>query len=65
LIWPGYWSSVSIFLATSFDSQSASSSVILLASTTMRSYRPAWTANAFCTPLNPSAMCLSFSSSLP
>ena len=29
LIWPGYWSSVSIFLATSRESQSASSSVML------------------------------------
>src|SRR4029077_9759107 len=61
LIWPGYCSSASIFLATSRESHRASSSVTRLASTTMRSSRPAWMANDFCTPLKPSAMCSSFS----
>ena len=61
LIWPGYWSSLSIRLAMSFESQTASSSVIRSLSTITRISRPACSAKDFETPLNESAMPSRFS----
>ncbi len=61
MIWPGYSSSLSIRRAMSFDSHTASSSEIFSLSTRIRISRPAWSANAFDTPLNESAIPSSFS----
>ena len=61
LIWPGYSSSFSMRRAMSFDSQTASSSLMRSLSTMMRISRPAWSAKDLATPLNESAMPSSFS----
>jgi hypothetical protein len=51
LIWPGYVISLSILRATSRASRVAASSFTAPGSTMTRISRPAWTANAFSTPL--------------
>ena len=50
LIWPGYSSSASIFLAMSRARMIMLSSVTSSGLTMMRTSRPAWMANAFSTP---------------
>src|SRR4051812_13490 len=49
-IWPGYWSSSSIFLERLRARANACSSLIFSGWTRTRSSRPAWTAKHFSTP---------------